>query len=556
VRELPAQVKKLGRAYFVVVRRGHLWCEPQWNKAMDIDKIIAGVQSLLNLLFGGTPPDWLLPAIGWVVAAGLLLRGINIILTQIRNLWTEFIRPIFYNDKDKDKRLSRQRFADHVESEMRRFNLQENWNDYRFVELEGEVEFEGRVRFLGISSLPVVNRSQVRRERSLSRALEKSGERLILLEGDPGSGKSIALRHLAQQLARKATKSRDLKSVVPVYINLREFRKSTIPSGVKEARQPTSGELRTLILQTLNRANDRDIDEFLENEFDRGMREGTWLFLFDSFDEIPDVLSSTETDTVVTSYAEAINDFLHGMNQCRGIVASREYRGPRRLSWTRFRVLPLSYARRAALIRQSGLGTEKASTLIGNLALTTSSFGGMIENPLFLGLVCDYMRDQTSDVVPEHSHAVFENYVLKRFSRDENRLRKRFNKSPDEVRAAAENLAFAITAQPQIGLSPTREDLKHVVDELGLPFGDDWDNLLDALEFLKLARSDRREGADGMKTFAFSHRRFQEYFATCVVLREPQRVSPKQLLTAAQWREPAVVVLQSQRVTAQPIGAG
>lgn len=60
------------------------------------------------------------------------------------------------------------------------------------------------------------------------------------------------------------------------------------------------------------------------DEFDWGLRTGTWLFLFDSFDEIPDILGSTETDTVVEEYADALFHFLHGMNQCRGVVASRE----------------------------------------------------------------------------------------------------------------------------------------------------------------------------------------------------------------------------------------
>jgi hypothetical protein len=46
--------------------------------------------------------------------------------------------------------------------------------------------------------------------------------------------------------------------------------------------------------------------------------------------------------------------------------------------------------------------------------------------------------------------------------------------------------------------------------------------------------------------FTFGHRRFQEYFATCVVLREPDRLSPSDLLGDARWRETAVVMCQTQ----------
>ena len=41
----------------------------------------------------------------------------------------------------------------------------------------------------------------------------------ILLEGDPGSGRNVALRHVAQSMARRAMSTRSTKSVIPIYIN-------------------------------------------------------------------------------------------------------------------------------------------------------------------------------------------------------------------------------------------------------------------------------------------------------------------------------------------------
>src|SRR5205823_2039455 len=49
--------------------------------------------------------------------------------------------------------------------------------------------------------------------------------------------------------------------------------------------------------------------------------------------------------------------------------------------------------------------------------------------------------------------------------------------------------------------------------------------------------------------FTFAHRRFQEYFATCVVLRDPSRVTAKQLLSDGRWRETAVVMCQTQPIS-------
>lgn len=89
--------------------------------------------------------------------------------------------------------------------------------------------------------------------------------------------------------------------------------------------------------------------EFLEINFDEGVRSGQWVFLFDSFDEVPDVLSSTEADQTVLAYSNAISDFFSGLNACRGVIASREYRGPARQGWRVFRVLELSEVRQNRL---------------------------------------------------------------------------------------------------------------------------------------------------------------------------------------------------------------
>ncbi|MCR3752256.1 hypothetical protein LX88_006250 [Lentzea californiensis] len=70
------------------------------------------------------------------------------------------------------------------------------------------------------------------------------------------------------------------------------------------------------------------------------------------------------------------------------------------------------------------------------------------------------------------------------------------------------------------------------------------DTVLDALEYTKLGRVDMNTA--GKATFSFVHRRFQEYFATCVVIRERRRVPVTSLLDNDQWRETAVSLLQIQ----------
>ena len=377
-------------------------------------------------------------------------------------------------------------------------------------------------------------RNTLRREDSLSEALENSAERLILLEGDPGSGKSVALRHLTKTLSSKAMSARRVDSPIPIYVNLKELARS--------ADQEVSKDLiRSFVLHVLNRTNSRDVSEFLDQQFDAGLRDGTWIFLFDSFDETPEVLSSVEADKTIKAYAEAIADFLGGFNRCRGIVASRQFRGPGRLGWVRFRILSLGEGRKRELIRKAALDAAVETKLLAGLQTATVEIRAMAGNPMFLGLLIEYIR-VTRDF-PENAHVVFERYIQNRFDRDAEKVLKRFGLTPLELRVAAESAAFCMAGDPGLGLSPTRDALGLSVLRMGFQWSEP---ALNALEFMKIARSDPNFEAGTASQFSFSHRRFQEYFATCVVLREPDRVSSEALLTNGRWRETAVVLCQTQ----------
>ncbi len=547
------------------------------------------------------------------------------------------------NQQEKERLERRRQFADYIESEIRRLNNLESWSHNRFTELEAEVEAEGNYR---IRNSLFRKRSGLRRVDSLTEALETSEERLILLQGEPGSGKSVALRQVALTMARKAMRDPGKNSKIPLYINMKHLvRHGTISSSTNQELQanvhfdqsgfhrllkthfnideiqdicfqlnvnienlpgntlaqktrelilrterhgltpdlikiaaslrpkvhdfqklaeefsqdrlenpfPSINQylIRDFILDALNRANDRDIEAFLEKEFDRGLRERTWVFFLDSFDEIPDVLSSTEADQTIQAYGDAIADFLGGLNKCRGIVASRSYRGPTRLGWPRFRILPLKSERQQELIRKTGLNNDLAGRVIGHLDTAEHSMRAMASNPLFLGLICEFMQKQSQ--FPANTYIVYEGYIQERLTRDRERLWRRFQLKPESIRYTAEQVAFSMTADAGLGLSPTRDELISSCLKLELDIPENLESSLDALEFLKLARSETTIVGES-KPFTFAHRRFQEYFATSVVLREPTRVQPNDLLTDGRWRETAVVLCQTQpKENLQPI---
>jgi hypothetical protein len=446
------------------------------------------------------------------------------------------------SDTSQFERADRRRiFARNVEDQLR-LSSSRDWDDERYAELAAETEIEAagpdwqsrwhtRLPFQGDS---------LRRERSLTRALLRARQQLIVMEGEPGSGKSVALRHLALHLARRAQRpDAGTDSPIPLYINLKSFR--------PERRPVDSESVRQFIYETLTRVNDRDVERFVDDEFDAGLRAGTWLLLFDSFDEIPDILGATDSGDVVLEYAQALITFVRN-RQCKAVIASREFRGPPSFRLPRFRVVPLNERQQRDLISRSGLPPALADTAVANIAQAGPVLHQMANNPLFLWLICDYLRN-TGDF-PDNSYIVFASYVGSRIETDATRIREHFGLSTEYLRTYAEELAFLMAATPSLGLSATYEQLSAAVGEAGRLNPSRVGPVLKALTYLKLGRTDEEPGEPGNSRFTFTHRRMQEYFATCVVLREPDRVPLEQILTDGHWRETAVAILQTQSADA------
>jgi NACHT domain len=491
------------------------------------------VTNILNS-YGLHLPSWVVYVLAIPVAALAYLALLKPLLPALKWIGSAGRRAVRRPSADEAyRRQQRKGFAGYVRSQLDIIASREEWADRRFADLEAEVEVEGRVRLWRRFNHSLTHEVTVRRERSLATALERSSERLIVLEGDPGSGKSVALRHLASKLAAEAAAAED-PGTIPLYINLRSFR--------PRAHPVTSEQVRQFIYDSLTLANDRDVVNFLEREFKTGLQDGTWLLLLDSFDEIPDVLSATDSAGVVREYAEAIYGFMGTMNNCRCIVASREFRGPTTLRIPRFRVMPMRAIHQRQLVSRYGLPPSEQDTVLTTVLAADSELARLATNPMFLSMLCSYARDAKS--LPASSHAVFEAYFSARFGAEKSRIATRFGVTADYVRTVAEQTAFAMADVASLGLESDRERLLDLLAK-GSPGGRERaGKVLSALEYVKLARSAESLGGD--PTFSFAHRRFQEYFATCYVLKAPTAVTPDAMLFDGQWRETAVTMLQTR----------
>jgi hypothetical protein len=480
-------------------------------------------------------PGWVLTVVAGLVALAALLSLVRPMVPGLkwlaRNIRWLCQRP---RGGPARRRRTRRRFAEHLANELRQLALQEEWRDDKYAELEAEVEIEQAQRWLRLPWRSTARRFELERVPSLSKALQRSRERRVLLEGEPGAGKSVALRHVAWLLARRAATHGDENTVVPIYVNLKDFR-----SGGAEV---TAQHIHDFVIESLNRVNSRDVEEFLDEEFVQGMADGTWLFLFDSFDEIPDILGAVDSGPVVARYTDAILSFLGPLNECRGVIASRDFHAPRSAGLTRFRIVRLTEKQQRQLVRKADLPSGIERTVLEGLSVAGPELGAFVDNPMFLGLLCEHMRNGSA--FPTSSHAVFEGYLGRRFSRDANRISRRFGITPEFLRAGAEDIAFAMTAVSSLGLSPVVGELRSAVAGLDRIAPSQFDKLLQALDYIKLGRLDDLRSAE-VTSFTFAHRRFQEYFATCVVIRDFGRVPARTLLTNGRWRETAVTLLQT-----------
>jgi predicted NACHT family NTPase len=155
----------------------------------------------------GPFPTWLYVVILLLVAWPKIKPTVSDLSHGFRAV---FCRRSKLSDEDHHRLEQRQMYAETVESQIRDLDLKERWTHHQFAQLEAEVETErdGAAR-------------RLRREPSLADALERSRSKLVQLTGDPGSGKSVALRFVARQMAEKARDAKRLDSVIPLYLNLK-----------------------------------------------------------------------------------------------------------------------------------------------------------------------------------------------------------------------------------------------------------------------------------------------------------------------------------------------
>jgi hypothetical protein len=426
--------------------------------------------------------------------------------------------------------LRRKQFCTMLASDLAALAKAENWNDQYFSDLEAEVEAEGRFFASRLHKAMMLHTIGVRRVSSLMGAIDRSAENRLLLVGEPGSGKSVALRHLAHRFAERTKRSKSLRAQIPLYVNLREL--SRPQSG-----KITAAHIREFVLENVKRG-DSDIADYVTSKWDEYLTTGQWIFLLDSFDEIADVMHASDENAVIHEYSEAIRHFLDGVGDCKAVVASREFKGPRQLPWHKIRILPLRDLRQRELIGQAFLSLDHKRLVERHVVYSDPH---TYRNPMFLGLLCRFVKDM--NVTPTNDHELLARHIDRLAHRDAKYLREKFAYSPDSLLEGARVIAAKLAEDPDLTLAPTTEAL---VDSLKQMTADDAVRLLDALVYMKIGRTDLPGASSHVRRFAFAHRRYQETLYVNHLSKKEHQERPRTLLLSHAMREYVVTFIESQ----------
>ena len=480
-------------------------------------------------------PAWVFLIVFTIVGVALALKWIFDALDKATSISDRIKKNsflFFKSEGEQSNLLQRKRFLQILRLDIENISRKESWNDQAFADLDADVETEGWFYRGFVNEVFKRSSNGIAVRRSLISAIKSSANAHCLILGEPGSGKSVAVRHLALILAKKAESSACANALTPLYVNLREW-------SSERYGPPDAITIKNFIIDNL-RHDSPATSEYLSKYWDSGCSDGTWFFILDSFDEIPEVLHATDGGDAKAKYVAAIIAFLRSVGTCKAVIASREFKCPEVGGWNKVKILALSEARQNELISKALIRKESRLKVARYLADSEKVLYG---SPMFLTLLCAYVEKHGA--VPPTDFDLLDRHIKELLVRDESYLNRVFRLNSKDLYNHATALSAIYAQKTSHGLSPTYEGLKEVVTpETSL--GRRLHEVLSALAACKILRRDSVSISGESERFVFAHRRYQEtLFVKCVVSDE-STAWRKKFVTEREWREYLVTLLQGQ----------
>lgn len=383
-----------------------------------------------------------------------------------------------------------------------------NWSHEYYTPLDAEVEMK-------------TSKGTKKVVKDLLDAIKESEDRLFLLIGDPGAGKSVALRKLCLDILKESVE----REYIPIYVNLKEW----VSSKDWTKEKPTWQDLEVFVKQSLT-DKDRYLGDFFEQYYNTLDENGNLFFVLDSFDEMPQVLGTTADSQLIEDLSIVCREFLQGAKQRRskGILASREYRMPREeyfgaktILWVR----PFTEEKIGHSLSQSG---RISKSIVKQLLRERPELVPSLRNPFITSLLKSYLENNNNQF-PKNQADLFENYIRKSIETAQKR-RGLTHIAYADILSVTIQIAKIIFSEAglQAPLSMLRAEILHP----------HFDSIVEIMRYTRIARGDVSQAHE----FSFAHRRFYEYFIVQDLLRAGRANLPlENIPTDSRWRDTLVL---------------
>lgn len=398
-------------------------------------------------------------------------------------------KPEFREKNYSEKRAA---FCQTLRQRIERINRETDWNESTFTPLDAEIE-------------ACFNKKRKKKFDDLLKCLKAYRRRntVFLVLGDPGAGKSVAMRKLCLDLLDDSKNT----GLVPVYIDLKKWNE---PWDMNHL--PTKSDLLKFILFILKENGDFSADDFVDVYFEKMFDNGRWYFIFDSFDELPCLMGRKYYKELIDELSDLLYSFLTGPNQRGGIISSRLFRSPSdtlRPTVT-MTIQPFNDIKiKTMLKRYSSSTADTDKKLFGQ----REDLATLCRNPFYLSLLINYYK-QNGMKLPANQMELYRSFVDSRLSRCSGKIEQE-GLTVAQIRKAATDLAIYMEESPTYGLECPVNALLCRDD------GRDWNKILSLLSYAKICRFG---GAN--ETVSFVHRRFQEFFHVDQILSRQGSITP------------------------------
>ncbi|MCW3104648.1 MAG: putative NTPase family [Bacteroidetes bacterium] len=399
-------------------------------------------------------------------------------------------------------------FCKFLKVQLDHLDIDTNWSDAHFTPLEAEVEVQSG------------NKKKKKVTNLLSAIKKDNKSNTFLVLGDPGSGKSVALRKLSRDLLKEVPSTYK----IPIYINLKEWK--TLKKW-SELDPPTYNDLNSFIVSNL-KGKDVFADEFIDKYYNRLFENGHLFFILDSFDEIPAVLDENESSWLIDKLSEIIYNFLAGAHDSRGILASRIFRRPsaRFQTKTILDIRPFSELQiEQALKKYISFDHQ----LIKELFSDRQELIPIASNPFSVGLIYNYAKDNNNSL-PRTQAELYSSYINKRLNACKDKSEKKGLNNNTIVKAAID-IANFMFEKTNLGLEASVTELKKEFSTYPI------DEIIEILTYARIGRL----GIGDEKRFSFVHRRFNEYFVVQKMIINPDAINLEAIPSDSRYRDALVL---------------